>query len=147
MFGRSERITVRIQTPTREITRKAPVEHTERGDYAIIERAIGRRSGWKIHFDNKSIRPEIKHFGRVENRIEVMMGSLEACKYDFELKQFETPKWGKKESQAFIEAQVLKQRGRGVTEHTPFMIYIVAVLVIVAIVIGIMGLVGVKIGL
>jgi hypothetical protein len=76
-----------------------------------------------------------------------MMGSLEASRYDFELKQFETPKWGKKESKEFIEAQVLKQRGRGITEHTPIMIYIVAVLVIVSIVIGIMGLAGIKIGL
>lgn len=147
MFGRSERITVRIETPTEEITKKFPIEHTERGDYAVLERAIGRKLGWKVHFDNRCIRPERKPLGRIENKIEVMMGSLEACRYDFELKQFETPKWGKKESQAFIEAQVLKQRGRGVTEHTPFMIYIVAVLVIIAIVIGIIGLAGVKIGL
>jgi hypothetical protein len=147
MFGRTERITVRIETPTEEITKKFPVEHTERGDYAVIERAIGRKLGWKAHFDNRCIRTERKAFGRIENKIEVMMGSLEASRYDFELKQFETPKWGKKESKEFIEAQVLKQRGRGITEHTPIMIYIVAVLVIVSIVIGIMGLAGIKIGL
>lgn len=147
MFGRTERITVRIETPTKELTRKCPVEHTERGDYAVIERAIGRKLGWKVHFDNSSIRPERKSFGRVDNKIEVMFGSLEASRYDFELKQFETPKWGKKESKEFIEAQVLKQRGRGVQEHTPTIIYIVAILVVVSIVIGIMGLAGVRIGL
>lgn len=147
MFGRTERITVRIETPTKELTRKCPVEHTERGDYAVIERAIGRKLGWKVHFDNRCIRTERKPLSRVEHKIEVMFGSLEACKYDFELKQFETPKWGKKESKEFIEAQVLKQRGRGVQEHTPIMIYIVAFLVIIAIVIGIMGLAGVRIGL
>jgi len=124
-------IKVRIKTPLGEKTKW--VKPQDDGETLIIEKGSDRKAKpeWKAKFTNKSLVPISRWFFRKAYAVDIFYNAPECIDYDYSLKKGEHPKWDKKTSKEFIEAEVLKQRGKKLKYEMPMLFWLIFIVSIV----------------
>jgi hypothetical protein len=102
------------------------------------------KAGWTASYTRNCLVP-LKGLFSPPYALDIFPNSTKAIVYDWDLKKIEQPKWNKQQSQEFIDAEALKNRGKGLGTKTPLGIWIVAILVIVVLVLQFMQMRGIRI--
>lgn len=139
------KLKVRIKTPLGEKERWVKPESD--GETLIIEKGSERKKvpEWKAKFSNKSLIRFTKWFGRMGFAVDIFYNAEKCIEYDYSLSEAEMPKFDKKTSKGYINAEVLKQRGRGLKQELPFIFWLVVILVFVNLVLS--GLTAQRMGI
>lgn len=139
--SRKHSLLVRIKDITGEKTKICKPN----GDNTIqIQKKKRGKVAWKAKYSRNSL---IRLSGMFNPpfAIDIFSNSPKAIDYEWELKSTDQPKWDKQTSQEFIDAEALKNRGRGLGNKTPLGIWIVAILVVVSLVLQFAQMRGIKI--
>lgn len=123
---------VRVKTPLGE--KKRYIKPEADGKTLVLEKKRRNNPGWVATFTNKSLVPVSRWFGRKGFAVDLMYQATECVNYDFENKSNEQPKWTKKQSKEFIEAEVLKHAGRGLKYEMPGLFWLIAIGVVILII-------------
>jgi len=142
-WNRKGKIKVRIKYPIRE--KEKWVKPEKDGKTLTIEKGAYKKAPWKVTFTNKSLVPQKSLFGTFY-AVDVLPEATRAIEYDYELKKTDQPKWDKETSKSFIDAEILKQRGRALGYEMPRIFWIIVLLQIVVLVFQFLGMAGVRIG-
>lgn len=126
------RLEVRVKTPIGE--QKHYKKPEKDGKSITMQKARGKRPGWKFTFTRESLYFIPKWFGRKRLGLDILFHAEKAIDYDFKLKLASQPKWTKTESKEFIEAEILKQRGMGLKLQLPLLFWLVLIIGLVNVV-------------
>jgi len=130
------RIKVRIKTPMGEKTKW--VKPDPDGKTLVIEKGSDRQNKpkWSATFSNKSLVAISRWLFRKAYAVDVFYNATECIEYDYSLKTSDAPKWSKKQSKEYIEAEVLKQRGKRLKYEMPTLFWLIFIICLINLVIS-----------
>jgi hypothetical protein len=103
-------IMLQIPGGEKEYWRKKEID----GKTVVMEKKSKKNAGWEFKIENaNSIKDKKRFFGLIHYQsVDIFPNAKEPIIFDANVKPEDQPKWTKKQSKEFIEAEVLKQRGR-----------------------------------
>jgi len=123
------RIQVRVKTPLGE--KRYWKKPEDDGKTIVMKKGRGKKPGWKFTFSNSALYRIPRWFGRKALCLDVLYDADKAVSWDYTLKETEIPKWDKKTSKKFIEAETLEKRAIGVKYPMPTLFWLILIIGVV----------------
>lgn len=116
----------------------------QNGDNTIqIYKKKRKQTGWKAKYTRNCLVP-LRGVFSPPYALDIFPYASKAIEYKWELRKTDQPKYDKQASQEFNDAEILKNRGKGLESKTPIGIWIVVILVIVSLVLQFAQMRGIR---